>query len=104
MSLWRNFISSFSGGWKSAFVFLCIFHRNFSYFIKKAAKSEWLRIFLRNFGKNGKSSSFDELLERMKGVEPSSRAWEACVLPMNYTRKVHIILALFLLKRKGKEG
>lgn len=64
--------------------------------LKNAAKSEWLRIFLRNFGKNGKSSSFDELLERMKGVEPSSRAWEACVLPMNYTRKVSIILALFL--------
>ena len=25
-------------------------------------------------------------MERMKGVEPSCQAWEACVLPMNYTR------------------
>lgn len=26
------------------------------------------------------------LLERAKGVEPSSKAWEALVLPMNYAR------------------
>ena len=26
------------------------------------------------------------LLERVKGVEPSSQAWEARILPMNYTR------------------
>lgn len=25
------------------------------------------------------------LLEQVKGVEPSYQAWEACVLPMNYT-------------------
>ena len=24
-------------------------------------------------------------LEQVKGVEPSYQAWEACVLPMNYT-------------------
>ncbi len=26
-------------------------------------------------------------LERVKGIEPSSSAWEADVLPLNYTRK-----------------
>ena len=32
----------------------------------------------------GKSGS--RQLERVKGIEPSSRAWEAFVLPLNYTR------------------
>jgi hypothetical protein len=27
-----------------------------------------------------------ETVERVKGIEPSSRAWEAFVLPLNYTR------------------
>jgi hypothetical protein len=27
------------------------------------------------------------LLERVKGIEPSLPAWEADVLPLNYTRK-----------------
>lgn len=26
------------------------------------------------------------VLERVKGIEPSYRAWEALVLPLNYTR------------------
>ena len=26
------------------------------------------------------------LLERVKGIEPSYEAWEAAVLPLNYTR------------------
>ena len=26
--------------------------------------------------------------ERVKGIEPSYQAWEACVLPLNYTRMV----------------
>ena len=30
--------------------------------------------------------SQDYFLERVKGVEPSSQAWEARILPMNYTR------------------
>ena len=29
-----------------------------------------------------------EILERVKGIEPSYAAWEAAVLPLNYTRKV----------------
>ena len=28
------------------------------------------------------------ILERVKGIEPSSKAWEAFVLPLNYTRCV----------------
>lgn len=27
-----------------------------------------------------------EILERAKGIEPSYRAWEALVLPLNYAR------------------
>ena len=26
-------------------------------------------------------------MERVKGIEPSYAAWEAAVLPLNYTRK-----------------
>ena len=28
------------------------------------------------------------LLERVKGIEPSSQAWEARILPLNHTRAV----------------
>ena len=27
-----------------------------------------------------------EIVERVKGIEPSYAAWEAAVLPLNYTR------------------
>ena len=27
-------------------------------------------------------------MERVKGIEPSYAAWEAAVLPLNYTRRV----------------
>lgn len=33
-----------------------------------------------------KDRTKDENLERMKGIGPSPRAWEARVLPLNYTR------------------
>jgi hypothetical protein len=33
-------------------------------------------------------------LERAKGIEPSYAAWEAAVLPLNYTRKINY-LSLF---------
>ena len=29
----------------------------------------------------------DRELERVKGIEPSPKAWEAFVLPLNYTRE-----------------
>jgi hypothetical protein len=32
------------------------------------------------------------MLERVMGIEPTSKAWEALVLPLNYTR----VLALML--------
>ncbi len=33
-------------------------------------------------------AAFDGYLERVKGIEPSYAAWEAAVLPLNYTRTV----------------
>jgi hypothetical protein len=38
-------------------------------------------------GKSGETE-----LERVKGIEPSSRAWEAYVLPLNHTRSLNIEL------------
>ncbi len=32
-------------------------------------------------------------MERMTGVEPAFKAWEAFVLPMNYIRKWHAAIA-----------
>jgi hypothetical protein len=31
-------------------------------------------------------------LERVKGIEPSYEAWEAAVLPLNYTREAGIVV------------
>ena len=28
----------------------------------------------------------EQMMERVKGIEPSYAAWEAAVLPLNYTR------------------
>jgi hypothetical protein len=30
-------------------------------------------------------------VERVKGIEPSYAAWEAAVLPLNYTRKTNLV-------------
>jgi hypothetical protein len=30
-------------------------------------------------------------MERVKGIEPSYEAWEAAVLPLNYTRMLFIL-------------
>jgi hypothetical protein len=38
--------------------------------------------------------SFTQSLERVKGIEPSYAAWEAAVLPLNYTRLVMLILCV----------
>ena len=35
-------------------------------------------------------------MERVKGIEPSTRAWEARVLPLNYTRKTYSFIILQL--------
>jgi 2-keto-4-pentenoate hydratase len=38
---------------------------------------------------NGETAtSSDDVLERVKGIEPSYEAWEAAVLPLNYTREL----------------
>jgi hypothetical protein len=39
-----------------------------------------------------KTMLFGKALERVKGIEPSSGAWEALALPLSYTR----LRALFL--------
>ncbi len=45
---------------------------------------------LPTFFKNKKVGTSDmELvptMERLMGVEPTCQAWEACILPMNYSR------------------
>ena len=33
-----------------------------------------------------------ERLERVEGIEPSTKAWEAFVLPLNYTRSERLTL------------
>ena len=40
-------------------------------------------------------------LERVMGIEPTSQAWEARILPMNYTRKSVAIIAVSNVKIKG---
>jgi hypothetical protein len=34
---------------------------------------------------------FAQRLERVKGIEPSYEAWEAAVLPLNYTRILQLV-------------
>lgn len=34
-------------------------------------------------------------MERVKGIEPSSEAWEAPALPLSYTRPCALIMSLF---------
>lgn len=33
-------------------------------------------------------------MERMKGIEPSYQAWEARILPLNYTRMFEYLLSI----------
>ena len=40
----------------------------------------------RNYRNWGANKGF-VILERVMGIEPTSKAWEALVLPLNYTRK-----------------
>ena len=39
------------------------------------------------FRKRASVTPCDAELERVMGIEPTSKAWEAFVLPLNYTRK-----------------
>merc|ERR1711988_169924 len=38
------------------------------------------------------------ILERVKGIEPLHPAWKASVLPLNYTRKIQTLHALYIIK------
>ena len=41
-------------------------------------------------------------MERVKGIEPSSQAWEARILPLNHTRcLLNGLVAHLLFARKG---
>src|SRR4051794_7366208 len=39
----------------------------------------------------GRLDSLDAVLERVMGIEPTSKAWEAAVLPLNYTRSTLLV-------------
>ena len=39
-------------------------------------------------------------MERVKGIEPSYAAWEAAVLPLNYTREAHALCMSLLFTGK----
>jgi hypothetical protein len=59
---------------------------------RKKPRSERRRD-IRQIGKERASmrrsaSRAKTILERVNGIEPSYAAWEAAVLPLNYTRKV----------------
>ena len=41
--------------------------------------------------------SMTQRLERVKGIEPSYEAWEAAVLPLNYTRISQPVLTSYRL-------
>ncbi len=46
-----------------------------------------------------------EGLERVKGIEPSSSAWEAAALPLSYTRALTpLIAALFARQALAQNG
>lgn len=40
-------------------------------------------------------------MERAKGIEPSSQAWEARILPMNYARMMYILYHTIIYTFKG---
>ena len=39
-------------------------------------------------------------LERVMGIEPTPSAWEAEVLPLNYTREALILCDLFIVRQR----
>jgi hypothetical protein len=42
-------------------------------------------------------------MERVKGIEPSSQAWEAHVLPLNHTRENGLIVNTKRVARQEKQ-
>ena len=45
---------------------------------------------MESFNSDPESSIVNDV-ERVKGIEPSYEAWEAAVLPLNYTRMPRIL-------------
>ena len=43
------------------------------------------------------------LLERVKGIEPSSSAWKAAALPLSYTRTIPLMIREWLVEGVGFE-
>ena len=54
------------------------FMRRFSFF------SVWIRDAKQNLAR--------KQMERVMGIEPTSQAWEARILPLNHTREITVIL------------
>jgi hypothetical protein len=46
--------------------------------------------------RSGNEDKLVEKLERVMGIEPTSKAWEALVLPLNYTRVVNLRTRILL--------
>ena len=44
-----------------------------------------------------KSWKIHRKVERVMGIEPTLEAWEAAVLPLNYTRKTMMLIVFFAL-------
>ena len=59
----------------------------------RPAPGSWLPVVRSAYGqagarlRGGTPAGYEERLERVMGIEPTLEAWEAPVLPLNYTRK-----------------
>lgn len=73
--------------WRGLVIFLCdhLYYITRWDYSSQEAKSLFLAKFNSWHKKRARKGS-GMSVERMKGVEPSCPAWEAGVLPMNYTR------------------
>ena len=54
----------------------------------------------RNWAAQGANKGF-VILERVMGIEPTSKAWEAFVLPLNYTRIRRKIIIFQIVRRRS---
>jgi hypothetical protein len=52
---------------------------------KKKSQFNSIKIYSKNLQETHKHIDFIEV-ERVKGIEPSSQAWEAHILPLDHTR------------------
>ena len=53
-----------------------------NHFIPMTYSASWTSLELRGI----------DVVERVEGIEPSTKAWEAFVLPLNYTRSERLTL------------